>query len=185
MSSLLKIVFFISGSFKQRTEIFLLSSAYQKHIEQLRVLLCICRLRQTSWCSVALQILQYVLWKRCCQICFEDVVSYFICHTPLTFLAPQHPNFTYCIITPHRNMTNAIKLISTVVVVYVCVMYLPRWAHFSCLWRVTVKPTTGCGASRRNLCPRTSGSSCSGSLRGWWCWTMSSETQVRAESACI
>lgn len=54
-----------------------------------------------------------------------------------------------------------------------------RWVPFSFLWKVTVKQTIGCGASRPNLCPRTSGSSCNPSLSGWWCWTTLSGTQVR------
>lgn len=60
-----------------------------------------------------------------------------------------------------------------------CCVFVSRWAHSSCLLRVTVKRTTGCGALKQNLCQRTSGSSCSHSLSGWWCWTTSSETQVR------
>ena len=57
-----------------------------------------------------------------------------------------------------------------------------RWARFSCLWRVTVKQTTGCGALKQNLYPRTSGSSCSHSSSGWWCWTTLPGTQVRVSA---
>lgn len=54
-----------------------------------------------------------------------------------------------------------------------------RWVLSSCSSKGTARPTTGCDALRRNLCQRTSASSCSRSLSGWSCWTMWLETQVR------
>lgn len=63
-------------------------------------------------------------------------------------------------------------------VLYKCDLFVSRWARSSCLWRVIVKLTSGCGALRLSLCQRTSGSSCSPSLSDWLCWITSSETQV-------
>lgn len=96
------------------------------------------------------------------------------CTTPCHYHINKLPTIT---------ITNS-ELCSSVFCMYMgcvacCVYLFSRWAHFSCLWRVIVKRTTGCGALRQSLCRKTSGSSCSHSLSGWSCWTTSSETQVR------
>lgn len=129
-------------------------------------------------------------WKMCSGSGMRKLASYFNCYTLLTF-RPVDITIS-CVTSLHHTtslpykQTTIFRTLNTAERCFFMYMwcvpwcvFVSRWAHFSCLWRVTVKRTTGCGALRQNLCQRTSGSSCSHSLSGWWCWTMSSETQVR------
>lgn len=58
------------------------------------------------------------------------------------------------------------------------ILLLCRLGLSSSLWTVTRMPTSGCGALRQSLCPRTPTVSCSFSLSDWWSWTTSSGTPV-------